>query len=484
MSQQVASQHSSTSLKVQRFGAFLSGMVMPNIGAFIAWGIITTLFIPTGWIPNEYFGALVGPGIKWMLPLLVAVTGGSMVYGRRGALMGVMLTTGIIVGSEVPMFLGAMILGPLGAVIIKKIDQFFEGKIKPGFEMLVNNFSAGIAGAILMMITYAVAGPIMQGLNEVIKVCVDVVVNAGLLPLASIFVCPAQVLFLNNAVNHGIFVPLGAQQVAEAGRSLLFLVEANNGPMAGILLAYWLVGKGVSRSTAPGSLVIVLFGGIGEVYFPYVLRKPVLIIAHILGSMCALFTWGLMNTGLSAPPSPGSIFATLAMTPRGQYGQIILGYVIGIAVAFLVGCFLIKRFDQVDDSGDTSLADATSLMEGFKGAKSKYVGNLVGDAGIVPLPKIDKSVPLNVIFACDAGMGSSAMSASILGKKLKEAGINAKVTNKAVADIPADAQIVVTHRDLTARAKHVCPTAYHVSINDYLNAPEYDKLVKDILAQQ
>lgn len=485
MSTQVASKHSGAGLRVQKFGAFLSGMVMPNIGAFIAWGIITALFIPTGWTPNESLGQLVGPAIKWLLPLLVAYTGGTLIYGRRGGLMGAICATGIIVGSDVPMFLGAMIMGPLGAWIIKKVDEQFEGKVKPGFEMLVNNFSAGIVGAVLMILGYLVIGPVMMAMNGVIAAAVDVVIKHGLLPLASIFVCPAQVLFLNNAVNHGILVPLGVQQASELGRSLLFLVEANNGPMAGILLAYWLFGRGVSKATAPGSLIIVLFGGIGEVYFPYVLRKPILIIAHILGSMSALFTWGLFHTGLVAAPSPGSIFAVLAMTPKGHYFQILVGFIVGIVVAFVVGAFLIKKYDQVDlhDSDDDSLARATATMEGFKGQKSKYADSLA--AGAVSFAdKLaalkNKQGPLKVIFACDAGMGSSAMSASILTKKLKEGGIDCKVINKAVADIPPDADIVVTHRDLTERAKHTCPNAAHVSIDNYLNAPEYDVLVKEL----
>ncbi len=147
---------------IQRFGAKLAGMVMPNIGAFIAWGLITALFIPDGWIPNKDLAELVGPMITFLLPLLIGFTGGKLVHGHRGGVVGAVATMGVIVGAAIlspdyalaPMFLGAMIMGPLGGWIIKQFDEAIEGKVKPGFEMLIDNFSAGIVGGAL-----AVVGP-------------------------------------------------------------------------------------------------------------------------------------------------------------------------------------------------------------------------------------------------------------------------------------------------------------------------------------
>ena len=281
--------------KVQSFGRFLSGMVMPNIGAFIAWGIITALFIETGWIPNESFATLVDPMIKYLLPLLIAYTGGTVVAGTRGGVIGVIGAMGVVVGADVPMFLGAMLMGPLSAWIIKQFDKLIEGKIPAGFEMLVNNFSVGIIGAILAMLSFKGIAPVVLGLNNAMAAGVGFFVDHGLLPLASIFIEPAKVLFLNNAINHGILSPLGIEQVEKIGKSIFFLVEANPGPGLGILLAYCIAGKGMAKSSAPGALIIHFLGGIHEIYFPYILMNPVLILAAMAGGASGLFTLNLFR---------------------------------------------------------------------------------------------------------------------------------------------------------------------------------------------
>ena len=229
--------------KVQVFGRFLSGMVMPNIGAFIAWGLIAALFISTGWIPNEKFAMLVDPMSHMLLPLLIAYTGGDVVAGKRGGVIGAITAMGVIVGSDIPMFIGAMIVGPLAAWVIKQFDKAMENHIPAGFEMLVNNFSLGIIGAIFALLAMLGITPLVTALNGVMSAGVGFFVEHGLLPLTSLFIEPAKVLFLNNAINHGILSPMGIQQVQEAGKSIFFLLEANPGPGLGILLAYCIVGK-------------------------------------------------------------------------------------------------------------------------------------------------------------------------------------------------------------------------------------------------
>ena len=259
---------------VQRFGRFLSGMVMPNIAVFIAWGFITALFIPTGWMPNETLAQMVAPMQRFLLPTLIAYTGGKMVYDVRGGVVGAAAAIGILAGTEDPMFIGAMIAGPLGGWLMKKVDTLFEGKIPAGFEMLVNNFSAGILGALLAVFGCLAIEPLCVGIKDVLVVCVDFLVKRSLLPLTSLFVEPAKILFLNNAINHGVFTPLGMDQVAEAGKSIFFLIEANPGPGLGLLLAYSFFGKGAAKSSAPSAVIIHFLGGIHEIYFPYVLMNP------------------------------------------------------------------------------------------------------------------------------------------------------------------------------------------------------------------
>ncbi|WP_067838036.1 PTS mannitol transporter subunit IICB [Amphibacillus sediminis] len=461
--------------KVQQFGSYLSGMVMPNIAAFIAWGLITALFIPDGWVPNETLEQLVGPMINYLLPLLIGYTGGKMVYDARGGVVGAIATMGVIVGAAgTPMFLGAMIMGPLAAFLMKLIDKPILPKIRSGFEMLYNNFSAGILGLIISSFGVLAMGPIVSGLNRALGSGVEAIVNAGVLPLTSLLVEPAKILFLNNVINHGVFTPLGTEQALEAGKSILFLIETNPGPGLGILLAFMLFGKGASKSSASGAAIIHFFGGIHEIYFPYVLMKPMLILAAIAGGASGVLTFSLFNAGLSASPSPGSIIALLTMTPRGNYVGVIAGVVVAAVVSFIVASVILRSSKQSEE--DEDIATAAGKMEELKGKKSAVASSFTQDeASSQNLTAVNK-----VVFACDAGMGSSAMGASLLRDKFKKANIEIEVINKAINDIPNDADIIITHKDLTDRAKAKKADAHHISVENFLNSPKYDELVTQL----
>ena len=432
-------------VKVQRFGSFLSGMVMPNIGAFIAWGLITAIFIPDGWYPNERLAELVEPMIFYLLPLLIAYTGGRIVYGARGGVVGAIATIGAIVGSDVPMFLGALILGPLGGYLIMKFDDLVAHRVRQGFEMLVSTFSAGIIGGALAIIGVLGAGPIITSISDTLGAAVDFIVALGLLPLVSIIVEPAKVLFLNNAINHGILAPLAIDQAQEAGKSILFMVETNPGPGLGILLAYSIFGTGFAKSSAPGAAVIQFFGGIHEIYFPYVLMKPALILAAIAGGASGLFTATVFNAGLVSTPAPGSIFAYIAMTPA---------VFVAAVVSFLVASVIIRASADTDEDDEASLGMAAAQMEAMKGSKSSVAGTLTGDGKAEGEATPEFGQVKSIVFACDAGMGSSAMGASLLRNKVKEAGIeDVSVTNASISNLSEDTDLVVTHKDLTDRAR-------------------------------
>jgi mannitol PTS system EIICBA or EIICB component len=463
---------SNIKVAVQKFGNFLSSMVMPNISAFIAWGLITALFIPTGFFPNESLTKMVGPMITYLLPLLIGYTGGKLVHDQRGAVVGAIATMGVIVGANIPMFLGAMIMGPLGGYLIKKFDQSIEGKIKAGFEMLVNNFSAGILGGILAILAFLGIGPAVDVFTGWLVNGVDWLVATNLLPLTSIIIEPAKILFLNNAINHGVLSPIGVEQVKTAGKSILFLLEANPGPGIGVLLAYCIFGKGNAKRSAPGAALIQFFGGIHEIYFPYILMRPMLFIAVILGGMSGVFTLVLLGGGLFAPASPGSIIAVLAVTPHHASAYIanIAGVLVAGIVSFVISSFILKTGKQTDEN----IEDAARKMQEMKGKKSSVANVFASKSGEFP-ENVNK-----IIFACDAGMGSSAMGASLLRKKVKEAGLNISVTNTAISNLPSDAQIVVTQEELTPRAQNKVPSAYHVSVDNFLSSPEYDKLIDQL----
>ncbi|MEQ5730597.1 PTS mannitol transporter subunit IICBA [Providencia alcalifaciens] len=468
---------SNIKLKVQNFGRFLSNMVMPNIGAFIAWGLITALFIPTGWWPNETLAQLVGPMITYLLPLLIGYTGGRLVGGERGGIVGAITTMGVVVGADMPMFMGAMIAGPLGGFAIKRFDRWVDGKVKTGFEMLVNNFSSGIIGMLLAILAYLAIGPLVAGLSKILAAGVNVMVENNLLPLTSIFVEPAKILFLNNAINHGIFSPLGIQQAAETGSSIFFLIEANPGPGLGVLLAYMFFGKGNAKQSAPGAAIIHFFGGIHEIYFPYVLMNPRLILAVILGGMTGVFVMNLFNAGLVSPASPGSIFAVLLMTPKSSLVGVILSVTSATVVSFLVSAILLKR-TRVGDEDE--LDNATKKMRDMKTQSKSPVK--VSSHQNAPLNFMGVR---NIVVACDAGMGSSAMGAGVLAKKVQDAGLlDISVTNMAINDLPDNVDIVVTHKDLTERAKLFAPNAMHISLTNFLDSQTYNNLVTNLIAKK
>jgi PTS system mannitol-specific IIC component len=508
-----AKESRSVRVRIQTFGAFLSGMVMPNIAIFIAWGFITAFFIQTGWTPLGILGGfgttdgvanlgLVGPILSYLIPLAIAFQGGRMVYDTRGAVVGSIMTMGVIVGANgTTMILGAMICGPLGGWLIKKVDSIWDGKIKPGFEMLVNNYAAGILGFFLAMIGFFVLAPIFKAVADALGTAVEFLIHHSLLPLASILIEPAKVLFLNNAINHGVLDQLGAQQVKESGKSILFLLEANPGPGLGILLAFTFFGIGAARASAPGAILIQFFGGIHEIYFPFVLAKPSLLLAVILGGATGVGTNVAFNSGLVAPASPGSIIAVLAQTSKDSYVGVILSVILSAAVSGVVASLLLiasrKRDLAREGSGD--MGDALAKMQAMKGrdanaattgllgnnapatqeeAESSFGG--VGSAtGTATATKID-----NIVFACDAGMGSSAMGASVLRNKIKKAGIEGvTVVNKSIANLTGDEELIITHQDLTDRARQKSPNAQHVSVDNFMNSPRYDEVVEEISHQ-
>ena len=446
--------------KIQKFGKFLSGMVMPNIGAFIAWGFITAFFIASGWFPNEKLAGLVDPMLKYLLPILVGYTGGKVVAGVRGGVIGSIATMGVIVGADIPMFIGAMIMGPLSGYIIKKFDKAVEGKVPAGFEMLVNNFSVGIIGMILAIVGFYAVGPFVVMMTGVLKGGVEFIISKGLLPLVSIFIEPAKVLFLNNAINHGIIGPIGIEQAQNMGKSIMFLLESNPGPGLGVLLAYWMCSKGAMKESAPGAAIIHALGGIHEIYFPYVLMNPLLLLAPIAGSAAGILVFSIFKVGLVATPSPGSIFAILALAPKGEMLGVLLGILAATAVSFLVAAPLVKK--------------AANNMED----ETKEESNLESNVDVIKRDVINK-----IVFACDAGMGSSAMGATKFRNRIKKLGLNIEVTNSSVDTIPSDADLVVSHVKLIERAKKNSPQAEHVFIENFLQDKKLDELFNSLQAR-
>ena len=455
---------------VQRFGKFLSSMVMPNIGAFIAWGFITALFIEKGWLPNAQLATLNGPMLNYLLPVLIAFQGGKLIGGDRGGVMGAIATIGVIVGApDYPMLMGAMVMGPLAGFVIKKFDQAMDGRMPAGFEMLINNFSIGIFGMLLAIVGYYAIGPFMSAVLVVLKGGVQVLVDHSLLPLAAIFIEPAKVLFLNNAINHGIFTPIGIEQAAEAGKSIMYMLEANPGPGLGLLLAYWAFSKDkATKDSAPGAIIIHFFGGIHEISFPYILMNPLVIVGPIAGNICAILFYSITKAGLVGPSAPGSIIAFMSMSPKSSIVITALGVLIAAAVSFLVSSPIVKM------AGSKSLEDAQKKTSDMK-AESKGQAAEVLSGADVKADDIKK-----IVFACDAGMGSSAMGATKFRNRIKPLNLGITVTNTSVDNVPADADVVVCQYILQDRAVKSAPQARLVAIGNFLQDPNLDTFYAEL----
>ncbi|PTK94141.1 PTS mannitol transporter subunit IICB [Staphylococcus gallinarum] len=498
--------------KVQVFGSFLSSMIMPNIGAFIAWGFIAAIFIDGGWWPNKDLSQLAGPMITYLIPLLIAYSGGRLIHEMRGGIIAAVATMGVIVAlPDTPMLLGAMIMGPLVGWLMKKTDEFIQPRTPQGFEMLFNNFSAGILGFIMTIIGFKVLAPIMQFIMHILSLAVESLVHAHLLPLVSIIVEPAKIVFLNNAINHGVFTPLGADQAASAGQSILYTIESNPGPGIGILVAYMIFGKGTAKATSYGAGIIHFLGGIHEIYFPYVLMRPLLFIAVILGGMTGVATYSMVDFGFKSPASPGSFIVYMLNAPKGEFLQMVLGVLLAALVSFIVASLILKFTKEPEQD----LEAATAKMEASKGKKSSVASKLSGkednnttetattsatasdnereeseedlldNYDTENVDAHDYSKVNHVIFACDAGMGSSAMGASMLRNKFKKAGIqNVDVTNTAINQLPGDAQLVITQKKLTDRAIKQVPSAIHISVDNFLNSPRYDELLENLKEEE
>lgn len=457
--------------KVQRFGKFLSAMIMPNIGALIAFGFLAAFFNERGWIPHEGFATIFSAILVYLIPILIASTGGKLVGGDRGSIVGAIAVVGAIMSDpNTTMLMAAMIIGPLSGLCIKKFDKAIEGHMPAGFEMLINNFSAGIIGMLLAMISYLAIGPFMNLILAVLTVGVNALASHNMLPLLAVFIEPAKVLFLNNAINQGIFTPIATAQAAEAGKSIMYMLEANPGPGLGVLLAYMFFCEDKkTKQSAPGAVIIHLFGGIHEIYFPYILMNPLVIIAPIAGNIVAIFWYNLSGAGLVGPASPGSIIAFLMMASRDSILSVIIGVVLATAVSFAIASVIIRM------SKGKSLEEAQEEMESRK-AEAKGVSAepaQIAEAGAVK----------KIVFACDAGMGSSAMGATKFRNRIKAKRPDLTIINTSVDTIPADCDIAVVQVTLVERAQKSVPNAQIVTLHNFLSDPALDTMYDQLTAE-
>lgn len=428
---------------VQKIGSFISSMIIPNIGAFIAWGFIEAIFSPTGWFPNERISTLIDPLKNYLLPLLVGYTGGKVTGGARGGIVAAIATIGVICGANIPMILGAIIIGPVSGYLIKKLDIKLKDKIPYGFEMLVNNFSLAFMGIILAIIGLVIIGPSIIIVDKIMNKGVYFIIRNGLLPLLAIFIEPIKVFFLNNVMNHGIINIIAMDQITEYGKSILYLLEANPGPGLGVILSYYIYSKGVMKQFVPSAAIIQFFGGIHEIYFPYILLNPQLLIAAIIGNTVSIMIFLIFNTGLISLASPGSIFSIMMLSYKGDILKNLLGVFGGAIVSFFIATILLKRKYRKNVDININKKNKNELNFDIKSIKK-------------------------IVFACDVGMGSSAMGARNFINKIKGFKLDIEVINSSISNIPSDSDIIITHKGLLGGIKKDINKSKIICIENFL----------------
>ncbi|HAP5505402.1 TPA: PTS transporter subunit EIIC [Enterococcus faecalis] len=434
---------------LRRFGHRLSGMIMPNLSIFIAWSLLSLVAGYTTGNLRLALSEVETIMIRVVLPILIGFTGGKMFEEQCGGVVAAIATVGVIVSTDVPQLFGAMFIGPLAGYTFAKIEQILLPKVKEGYEMLTKNFLAGIVGGLLCCFGILVVAPAVESASFWLYQFSSWLIEANLLPLVHVFLEPLKVLFFNNAINHGLLTPLGLEGTSQTGQSILFLLETNPGPGVGVLVAFLLFGPVGQRKTAGGATMIQLIGGIHEIYFPFVLMDPRLFLAVIAGGMSGTLVFQIFNVGLSAPASPGSLVAILANAPTDARLAVFSGIFVSFLCSFAIASLLLKRQRGIEPVSMIKMKEEDQVE--------------------TVTPNYQQ-----ILFVCDAGMGSSAMGASLLSRQLKAVNLEMPVTYQSVHQMKWQPKtLVVIQAELKQLAQKYVPEKDMVSVQNFLEIKSY-----------
>ncbi|WHQ36846.1 hypothetical protein [Spiroplasma sp. SV19] len=498
---------------VQKFGSFMAGMIMPTVSLLIAWGLMAAMFLTNvqgesiGWFNVPALGRFVGPTMKYLIPSLIGFMAGKMIYDVRGGMLGAFVTFAAIIGNDwvydqfgatillingktinasnsPNQIIGAMILAPLTVYGFKKIEKLYINRVKVGFEMLVKNFSLALIAIIYAIMIFYAWGWIMFGISWVMISIINLFTKTPwVFPFMAILTEPLRAMFLNNALNHGVMVPLGTEDVVRQldngvinPASWFFMVGGNPGPGFGLLLAY-VVWRKQQRAAALGSSPIQLLGGIHEVHYVYIVAEPIMILATISGAFVSLGVVAIFSGGTRAVISPGSLISVIAMSPTAIKIAInIIAVLAGALTAFGVASFIMifKRHHKTDqlivnvtDEGIAFQDPVVSLSQDRK-----------------KTPNFNWAKAKLLMVACDAGMGSSAMAAAILRKWCEKNNIDIIVKNCAVKDLTPDVDICVTMKTFADIAHEKIPNAYIYPVSQFLGKNIFDNLHAELITHK
>ena len=424
---------------LRKIGNRLSQMMMPHLSIFIAWGFINVVASLQFKELHLLLDGLEQALISYLLPLLIGYTGGKQVEESRGGTIAGIATIGMIIGTNSPQIIGAMIIGPLSVWSYVFIKKYWLDRLKDGYEMVANNILAGLVGGVWCLTAIFLIAPVINWLMQASAILILWFIDLKLLPAVSLVIEPLKVFFFNNTINHGVLTPLGLSMVEKTGQSVLFLLETNPGPGLGILLAYYRYGK--KKAQSGGAALIHVFGGIHEVYFPYVLMEPRLFVALIVSGVSgtAIFQW--FDVGLKHPVSPGSLILIVTSTPLTKWLGLILGIIISTLVSFSIAKFYLKRRSWEE----SSLKEVEERLD-------------------------SPQAITRIIVACDAGIGSSAMGASLLRRTLQQEQMDYFVDYQSVYTLDnRQDTLVLVHPQLKKVAESKAPASQILTIENFLD---------------
>lgn len=506
---------------LQKFTKIYSRSIRKNIGIFIFTGLLGGLFAPQGWLPDEnmYAISLLISGI--VLPAFLAYSVAELLSDNDGGVIAVLASAGIIVADVNVGIPGALLMGIFCGILWKYLLMPLNTKVKAGFEFLCKNLAVAFSGLVLSLAAYFAAAPILAGIIHLLERGLDFLIQEKLMFLLSVVIEPAKILFLNNSINYGLLIPLGMQQAEQSGSSILFLLESNPGPGFGVLLAMLLTCTKKRREYGLGA-VIQIIGGIHEIYFPLVLSNIRLVFPLIAGGITGTVCFNLLGAGLSAPAAPGSLLTILLVSKRGQQAGVLLGIFLSAIVSMMISLLILWMPKQGKETADDGISEKeallTALLEEKKemqedenskqevlltalpGQKKKMSGNEILDTTVLDAKtelEVSRKMQMTekeqeqskditnrqihrIGFICDGGMGSSAMGASLLRRRLKEKGIlDIEVTAHAGDMIPEGLDILVCQKSyLEVLRKEIGMNRAVYAVETLLDISGFDALIE------
>lgn len=443
---------------------FYSSIIAANLPLFIMLGFISLAFSNSGLFPNEKMALVSQSCYSYLLPTILAYYAGKKIGGDSGAFTGAVCGLSISIFSAYTSFIASIFMGTLCGVLCRFLKEKIKFDKFTGFEMISKNIFFGAVGVITVSLTYFVFAPIFSYIDLFFANLIEYLTDVKTLPITTSIIETLKVFSLNNSINHGFLIPAGVENATKFGKSVFFLLETNPGPGLGILLALYILNKD-RRKYFASCMTVQAIGGIHEIYFPIILSNLKLLIALILGAISGNLVFYLLHAGARGAISPGSIITIFLMCSPSDWLAILLGIATSAVVSCISAC-LILEFDAHKSKEIESDDNTSERIE----TTSEPLFNLP-DFGYVE----------DIVFVCDAGIGSSVMAASMFKKMLIENGLGGiSVSSSPVDEIPEDADLLICQKIISTKARDYNEYATIIEVENFMDSNMYKAIIEKI----